>query len=243
VALARLLGAVQFLTVLPVPGHGAPPGASAPFFPLVGAALGAAGAVIFDALSPVVSREVAAALVLAFWAVITGALHEDGLADCFDAIRKGRPREKIFAILKDSRVGAFGALALVLVTLIRWSALVHLATPALPVLVAAGALGRASIVALAWISRPAGSATGAQFAAQLTTPGALVAIAFGLAGAAFCGLREGWAFAALAVLIVSASRRFFHARLGGVTGDGLGATCLAVESAILVLASCTPCSW
>jgi adenosylcobinamide-GDP ribazoletransferase len=243
VALARLAGAVQFLTVLPVPGQGAPPGAAAPFFPVVGAAIGAAGALLLEALSPAISRELAAAAVLAFWAVLTGALHEDGLADCFDAIRKGRSPQRSLEILKDSRIGAFGALALILVSLIRWQGLIQMAAPPLPVMVAAGALGRAAVVALAWIARPAGSATGAQFAAQLTTPAALWAVAFGLLAAAFSGLRLAWTFISLTVLIVFGARRFFHARLGGVTGDGLGATCLIVESAILVVASCRTCSW
>lgn len=242
-ALARLVGAVQFLTVLPVPGRGAPPGAAAPFFPVVGAAIGAAGALLLEVLGPVISRELAAAAVLALWAVLTGALHEDGLADCFDAIRKGRSPQRSLEILKDSRIGAFGALALILVSLIRWQGLVQIAAPPLPVLVAAGALGRAAVVALAWTARPAGSATGAQFAARLTTRGALCAIVFALAATAFCGLRLAWTFVSLTVLIVFAARRFFHARLGGVTGDGLGATCLVVESAILVVASCRPCSW
>jgi adenosylcobinamide-GDP ribazoletransferase len=210
---------------------------------VVGAAIGAAGALLLDSLSPAVSRELASAAVLAFWALLTGALHEDGLADCFDAIRKGRSPQRSLEILKDSRIGAFGALALILVSLIRWQGLVQMAAAPLPVLIAAGALGRAAIVALAWTARPAGSATGALFASQLTTPGALLAIAFGLAGAALCGLRLAWSFVSLTVLIVFGARRFFHARLGGVTGDGLGATCLVVESAILVMASCRPCSW
>lgn len=242
-ALARLLGAIQFLTVLPIPGRGAPPGAAAAFFPLIGALIGGCGALLLEALSPAISRELAAAAVLAFWAVLTGALHEDGLADCFDAIRKGRSPQRTLEILKDSRIGAFGALALTLVTLVRWQGLVQLAAPPISVLIAAGALGRASIVALAWITRPAGTATGAQFAAQLTTPTALFAMATGVAAAALCGWRLGWGFTSLTVLLVFAARRLFHARLGGVNGDGLGATCLVVESAILVMASCRTCSW
>jgi len=242
-ALRRLAGAVQFLTVIPLPVRGATPGASAPFYPIVGAALGAAGAVILELLTPAVSRELAAALVLIFWAYLTGALHEDGLADCFDAFRKGRPADKVHAILKDSRIGAFGALALILAILLRWQALVQLMPPTLPAMVAAGALSRAAVVALAWTSRPAGTGTAMTFAAQLTTPAALSAIFFGLAAAALCPFRLAWSAVSMTVLLVFAARKFFQARIGGVTGDGLGALSLVTESAILVLASCRPCSW
>src|SRR5262245_13968406 len=99
------LGAVQFLTVLPVPGKTAPPARSAIFFPLVGAWLGWMGATIFLFLRAVFPLELAALAAVAFWIVVTGALHEDGLADVADAFRAGRSADRILAILKDSRIG------------------------------------------------------------------------------------------------------------------------------------------
>src|SRR5215469_7120056 len=105
IAAPRLLGAISFLTILPIARKTAPSGRAAIFFPLVGAMLGAAGAGIFLALSRAIPISLAALIVVAFWASISGVLHEDGLADSADAFRAGRSREKIAAILKDSRIG------------------------------------------------------------------------------------------------------------------------------------------
>ena len=195
------------------------PEVPAPFYPLLGAALGAAGAGILELLSPALSREVAAALVILFWALVTGGHHEKDFA------------------------GSFGILTVALLSLLRWLALVHLATPPLPLMTAAGALSRASLVALAWIARPAAREAGASFAARLTSGGAIVAIVFGLAASALCPFRLGWAAVSLSILLVFAARKYFHARLGGVSDGALGTLSLFTESAILVLASCQPCSW
>src|SRR3954449_4276988 len=116
--IARFLGAVQFLTTLPVRRATASPGRCAVFFPLVGAAMGSAGGLLLYALRNVMPPSLAALLVLSFWALLTGGLHEDGFADVADAFRAGRSREKMFAILKDSRIGAHGALAMILISFI-----------------------------------------------------------------------------------------------------------------------------
>ncbi len=98
------LAAVSFLTVIPAPGNDVPPGRAAIFFPIVGAILGAAGAGLFIAASFVLPPSLAALITVAFWTLISGVLHEDGLADVADAMRAGRTREKMLAILKDSRI-------------------------------------------------------------------------------------------------------------------------------------------
>src|SRR5438445_8891237 len=100
-----LLGAFSFLTILRMPGEAVPPGRAAVFFPLVGAVLGAAGAGIYLAGSRVMPVSLAALATVAFWAVISGVLHEDGLADIADALRAGRTPERMLEILKDSRIG------------------------------------------------------------------------------------------------------------------------------------------
>src|SRR5262245_60497906 len=104
--MGRLFAAIQFLTVIPAPAGG-PPAPAAIFFPLVGATLGlAAGAIrLYAPLPPAI----AALLALVFLVAVTGALHEDGLADVADAFRAGRSPERILAILKDSRIGVYGA--------------------------------------------------------------------------------------------------------------------------------------
>ena len=172
----RLLGATQFLTLIPVRGQTAPLGQSAIFFPLIGAALGAAGGVGLHFLSGFFPQALAALLVLGFWALITGGLHEDGFADVVDAFRAGRSPEKIHAILKDSRIGAHGALALILITLVRWQALSSMTGEPVRALAATLAASRASLVVLAWISPPAGSGLGYEFSRTLSTSVTIVVI-------------------------------------------------------------------
>src|ERR1700693_1278895 len=100
--------AIRFLTILPVRGGDAPPGKAAAFFPLVGAMLGAAGAGVYSLTAMAFPASIAALATVAFWIAVSGVLHEDGLADVADAVRAGRPRERVLEILKDSRIGAFG---------------------------------------------------------------------------------------------------------------------------------------
>ena len=241
---SRLLGAVSFLTILPVNANPAPPGQAAIFFPLVGAMIGAAGAGIFLVLSRVIPLSIAALIVVAFWTAISGVLHEDGLADSADAFRAGRSREKMAAILKDSRIGTYGAVAIVLSIIARWQAIEHIySVNIFAAFVAAQATPRAAIVALAWVSRPAGSGLAQMFASTLTTPAAVIAIAQGIAAAFACGLRPGLTIVLGSYLILRVAQWYFYRRIGGVNGDCLGATEQVLEIFILVLFTCRACSW
>jgi adenosylcobinamide-GDP ribazoletransferase len=238
------LAAIRFLTILPVPGRDVPPGRAAAFFPLVGAILGAAGAGVFILASAAFPVSIAALATVAFWILVSGILHEDGLADVADAVRAGRGQERILSILKDSRIGTFGAIAILLSVLARWQALEFLATPrVVETLIAAQAVPRAAMVAMAWCSRPAGSGLGAALSSTLTTPAALLAIAQGVAAALLCGWRPGFAMIAGSVLIVQAARALFYRRLGGVNGDCLGFTEQVLEIFVLVLFACRSCAW
>ena len=164
--------AIRFLTILPVRGGDAPPGRAAAFFPLVGAMLGAAGAGVYLLTAKAFSVSIAALATVAFWIAISGILHEDGLADVADAVRAGRSRERVLSILKDSRIGTYGAIAILLSVLARWQALEYLATPrVLATLIAAQAVPRAAMVAMAWVSRPAGSGLGYALASTLEHAG------------------------------------------------------------------------
>jgi adenosylcobinamide-GDP ribazoletransferase len=236
--------AIRFLTIVPVRGGDASPGRAAAFFPLVGAILGAAGAGVYLLTAKAFPVSIAALATVAFWISISGVLHEDGLADVADAVRAGRSRERVLSILKDSRIGAFGAVAILLSVLARWQALEYLATPrVLATLIASQAVPRAAIVAMAWVSRPAGSGLGYALALTLGTPAAVVAMALGAAAALLCGWRPGLAMIAGSVLIVQASRAWFYVRLGGVNGDCLGFTEQIVEIFILTMFACRSCAW
>jgi adenosylcobinamide-GDP ribazoletransferase len=236
--------AVRFLTIVPVRGGDAPPGRAAAFFPLVGAILGAVGAGVYLLTAKAFPVSIAALATVAFWIAISGVLHEDGLADVADAVRAGRTRERVLSILKDSRIGTFGAVAVLLSVIARWQALEYLATPHVgETLIAAQAVPRAAIVAMAWCSRPAGSGLGYALASTLSTPAAVTAMALGTAAALLCGWRAGFAMIAGSVLIVQASRGWFYLRLGGVNGDCLGFTEQLIEIFILLMFACRSCQW
>jgi adenosylcobinamide-GDP ribazoletransferase len=186
----------------------------------------------------------AAVLTVAFWVVISGVLHEEGFADIADAVRAGRSRERALAILKDSRIGAFGAVMLVLSLLARWQALQMLATPrVLEAMVASQAVPRAAMVALAWFARPAGSGLGAALSSSLGSGAALMAIAQGLVAAALCGWRPGLSIVLGSCAILRLAQVWFYRRLGGVNGDALGFTEQVLEVYVLVLFTCVSCAW
>jgi len=235
----RLLGATQFLTLLPVRVQTASPGQSAIFFPLVGAVLGGVGGFVLHALDGFVPRAMAGVLVLGIWAVITGGLHEDGFADVCDAFRAGRSREKILSILKDSRIGAHGALALILITIARWQALASIAAEPVWALAATLAVSRTSLVVITWLTPPAGGGLGFEFSRTLNTSATLATIIQAVILALFSGAGVLLIWGS-AVIIVGA-RIYFLRRIGGVTGDCLGATCLLVETWGLILFTCPPC--
>ncbi len=236
-----ILSAFALLSRLPLPNHRPSGAASAWAWPLVGAVLGGCGAALASAaLWLGVTPGVTAALVLALGAMLTGGLHEDGLSDTADGLFGGWTRARRLEIMKDSRVGSYGVLALVLVTLARWSALTavlvyggHWAA-----LVATGALSRAPM-ALVMALLPNARGEGLSHATGRPSPAtALVALAL---AAGITALLTGWSAVALvfAVLGTAVLLAFLALRkIGGQTGDILGATqqlaevaCLAVLSA------------
>ena len=235
-----LLVAVQTLTRLPAPSPKRPPDAralawSGVFYPLVGALLGGVGVGAYFCLGPVLPRSVVMLLILALWALLTGALHEDGLADTFDAFGSRRSREDVLRVLKDSRVGSYGSLALILATLLRWQGLTLLDEElTMAALVAMQVLPRAGIVLLAYLAGAATTGLGGAFAASLSPFPVVAAMSVGLGIAAvFAGTVT--VFPALAAIVVAVlSAIYFKRRIGGVTGDCLGAAAQLQEVAILL---------
>ena len=238
----RFLGAVQFLTVVPVRTATAPPGASAVFFPLIGALIGASGGLLLDAARGYLPFALVSLVVLAFWALITGGLHEDGFADVADAFRAYRAPEKILAILKDSRVGAHGALALMFLLVVRWQALSSIGIAAVPALAAALGIGRAAVVALMWLTPPAGSGSAMVMARSLRSSDAILAVGQGIALAIWVGGPTASYLLGGTTLLVMLARGYFMRRIGGVTGDCLGATEQVVETWCLIVYTCRPCT-
>jgi adenosylcobinamide-GDP ribazoletransferase len=214
------------------------PGEGAIFFPLIGAAIGAVAGVIEIAAGRLFPPAITALFALLFLVTITGALHEDGLADVFDAFRAGRSPERIHLILKDSRIGVFGALALLIVTLLRWQSMALLGRIAIPALAAAVGASRGAMVALASAGEPAGEGLGRTFCAKLRPPIAAAAVLQGAALPFLCGVKAGSMALAANIVVVLAARAYFQRRIGGVTGDCLGAVCQISETMLLLIFIC-----
>ncbi|WP_394825073.1 adenosylcobinamide-GDP ribazoletransferase [Pendulispora albinea] len=237
--------AVTLLTRLPVGGFPYSEADwrwSAAYLPLVGAFLGAVLGGVW-LLTVRAGPAVAAVVVLAMSLLLTGAMHEDGLADTADALGGATTRERMFAILKDSRIGTFGSAALAVSLLLRAALLARLAEIAPIVLVFANAGARLVPVwlmaALPYVTDAAVAKSSAIAAAGRVQ----VAVATVIFGALACGVCMMHALSAveLGAALVSvvlagwlcAAR--FRARAGGITGDFLGAA-EQVSECVLLLA-------
>ena len=236
--------AIQFLTRTPVPrrlsGAAALPQA-APYFPLVGALLGLAAGGIDTALRPHLAAEGAAAVAVLFLVLATGALHEDGLADCADGFGGGaQSRERILAIMRDSCIGSFGAIAIAMSLLLRIVSIAALpARHALADMVCAETLSRWSVLPLGYLlpaarrdvnQRGQGAALARQLSPFAMILGTLIA-AVVTAGPLGTGSWQPWT---VCLALTAASALYFQRRIGGVTGDCFGATIQLVATGVSV---------
>ncbi|GLI08042.1 adenosylcobinamide-GDP ribazoletransferase [Paenibacillus tyrfis] len=270
IRLMRLWGeacaaAFQFLTRLPVPVkldyNDALFRRSVVFYPFVGLVLGLITATAGLLLTSVLSPLPAAALLLGLWVMITGALHLDGLMDTADGILSHRSRERMLEIMKDSRVGAMGVIAAVLVLLLKWSLLTEL----LPSAATGGQVNLWLLLALVplwsrWYmvvaiacwpyARQAGSGMGGFFrgvGARHAAGSGLVALLLSLvvvaAGEAFGGLTlPFWHMVGIVGILLAVTMGAgalmsvsIHRKLGGLTGDTYGAMNELLEAALLLV--------
>lgn len=235
--------AIKFLTILPVPGswNGDEKALarSVPCFPLVGLLVGFIAAILDYAFGLVLPLLPASTLTIIILVCLTGGLHMDGLADTADGFFSARPRDKMMEIMRDSRTGVMGVLAVLFVVLIKVTLLANITASARWVLILIMPLaGRAAIVALITAlpyARPGGGLA-TLFADRRSWLHCLWAwgVLFALAG----GLAQGVGFAAaiLALLITALFILYNRSKLGGYTGDTLGAVCELAEIAPLLAA-------
>ncbi len=233
--------AMRTLTALPVQGEeAASPRDALPWFSTVGFVLAVlVYAVVAVALwigSPAWSAAVLAVMALA---VLTRGLHLDGLADWADGFWGSRDRDRALAIMKDSHIGAFGAMALMLVLLGKWACIAELIeTGALTWVFAALMFSRACQVYLAVAlsyARPEGG-TAAAFVAEADERSMWIAAGVALAVSLALGL--GWGAVMAAVAVFAAAKGFAvwcKRRVGGITGDLLGAANELMELLVLFL--------
>ena len=212
-------------------------GASVVWFPVVGIVVGAITGAAYLGMVEFVDSFLAALFAVGLGAILTGGFHEDGLADTSDALG-GSTKERRLEIMRDSRVGTFGALALILVTLGKVGALESLSgTDGLIALIAAHALGRAGALALMLTRTRARSAgLGAVYTTHLPRRSVAFVVVVIFALAALTGVSGLVAVGAvLGVVVLMAV--LAHRRFGGLTGDVLGATEQLGELAVLIVFS------
>jgi adenosylcobinamide-GDP ribazoletransferase len=234
----ELLLAFQFLTRLPISRISYQPDSlarSAKFFPVVGLVIGLSASVLQHILAPHLNRGLVALLVLTFLTLITGGLHEDALGDTADAFGGGWNREQVLAILRDSRIGSFGALALVLSVLARFLLLSLLpANRFTALVVSAHVLCRWTTLPLSYFLQPAreGDGQGARIAQQISPISFLVGTLLTFAIVLYLMRREFWIPGLVSLAITTLSGLYYFRRIGGVTGDCFGATNQLTEIAV-----------
>jgi adenosylcobinamide-GDP ribazoletransferase len=229
--------AFQFLTRLPVPEVGFAPDGLAravKYFPFVGLVIGFGAGLIEKVLAPHLGRPVSALAVLVYLVLITGCLHEDGLADVADSMG-GWSREQRLAILHDHRIGSYGASALVLSLLSRAVLLAELPLEHfIAYMVSAHVLCRWSMLPLSYYLPPAreSEGQGARIARLTSVASLIVGSIFTIATVAVTLRKAAISPVLAAVVVPLLSSWFYMRRFGGVTGDCFGATNQLTEIAV-----------
>jgi adenosylcobinamide-GDP ribazoletransferase len=236
--LKALETALGFLTIFRIRGCAARDlaevGRSAWAFPLVGAIIGALLVTAHVILVSHFPPTIAAILTVGLWIVLTGGLHLDGWTDCWDALAASVTPERRFVIMKDSRLGTFGAVALIFLLAVKTASLTPEDLP-MPILFLAPVVGRGIMVLAAYGSRHRGEGMAALFLAGLDRGVVQKAAVAGLVPVVIAGW-TGIVAAAGAYLGAMWFRRFADARLQIINGDVLGAICEFSETLFVLIA-------
>ena len=236
--------ALGFLTRIPVSLDDAPAvplAQAARGFAIAGLVVGIAGAVMF-ALAEVFTLPTLVTALLAVGAMVllTGGLHEDGLADTADGLGGGHDRNQALAIMRDSRIGSFGVIALVLALGLRAAALSALGYPDAAgwAIIAAACASRAALPAMMLWLPPARTDGRSHEAGTPDRRSAIEAAVLGLVALVLClGVIAALIAAALIALFIALFGRYLLHRLGGQTGDTLGASQQVCEILVLLVAT------
>jgi len=234
--------AAGFLTIIPIGGDSASASevtASFGWFPLIGFILGAILASADYMLAFFIASAVRSTLLILVLTAITGAIHLDGLADTADALSAGRDRVRALQILRDSRIGTFGAAAVFFVLALKVSALTSAAHSRTIALYLAPGLARWAMVAVPYRltylrEQGAGSALlGVQADRNFRVASIITSLALLLPGSIL--VIRG---VIIAIILTWMFRMFYTRWLGGVTGDLIGAAGEIVEAAALIALTC-----
>lgn len=204
-------------------------------YPLAGIGVAAIACLVGQgALWAGLPAAIVAGLVIATLAIITGAMHEDGLADSADGLWGGWEKARRLEIMKDSRIGAYGVLALVLSLLLRWAALAAVieAGALWPVVIGAAALSRAAMVGV--MSALPNARVGGLSSSVGRPPRATAIVALGIGAVVWLLLWPSGGPLVAALVAAGACGLIAKAKIGGQTGDILGATQQITEIAVLL---------
>jgi adenosylcobinamide-GDP ribazoletransferase len=206
-------------------------------FPLVGAAIGLGLLVAHWVFAGHLPLVLTALIIVGLWVAFTGGLHLDGWSDCCDALPTAVPPERRVEIMKDSRIGAFGVMGLVILLAVKAGAV---ASPELPLaaLFVAPMVGRATMVVCAYGALHRDEGMAAQFISALDKRTATWAAVLGFIPALLMGL-SGVAAVVAACIVAFWFMRFAESRLGTVNGDVIGSVCELSEATVLVIACVT----
>jgi adenosylcobinamide-GDP ribazoletransferase len=232
-----LPAAVVLLTRLPLPTlpqHAfAQPARAVWAYPVVGLVLGLIVGLIAALCHMLnLSAAVTAGLVLGALTLLTGALHEDGLADSADGLWGGHDTARRLEIMKDSRIGAYGVLALIVAMGLRWLGLVEAAWPAI---VTALIVSRAAMPALMLALRPARNTGLSHSVGAPPMASVVLAAAIGTVAAVALSGSAGLVAVLVAAAVATTIGLIAKAKIGGQTGDILGATQICTEIAVLLV--------
>ena len=234
----EIVVAFQFLTRIPMPSTAFEADSlsrATRFFPLVGLVVGSGAVLLQKLLMFHMGRPLVALIVLIYLVLITGCLHEDGLADTADGFGGGRTKDQILAILKDSRIGSYGATALVLSLLARYLLLASLPLEHFAAyVISSHVLCRWSSMPLSYFLPPAREEDGQ--GARIAKLTSLATLTFGsifsFAVVAFALRWSAVAPVLIAIFTFAVSGWFYARKIGGVTGDCFGATNQLTEIAV-----------
>jgi len=235
----HFISAIQFITILPAgkPGPFDPP-KMIPFFPLVGLLLGVLVAV-FDRLALIFWNEpVVALLDVIFLAMVTGAFHLDGLGDTADGLLGQRTRDKALIIMKDSRIGAMGLVAVVFGLALKWGGIAGLEVNRSLLLILIPAYARSGVlfgIRFLEYGRPDGG-TGLEFFKEPLKPAAFWGLILPVGASLLLGGQALWLNLCF-ILIVSTILFYYKKRIGCITGDMCGAMIELLEAGLFLLVS------
>jgi len=232
----RFLAALRFLTAVPFPGTwGAEESAlagSVVFFPVVGILIGLAAAVTAWCAVRLLPLPLAGAVVVIALLAVSGGLHMDGLSDTADGFLSSRPRERVLEIMRDSRVGAMGVMAIACMLLLKVAAVMSLPAAELwktvLLMPLAGRCALVVTISLLPYARPEGGLAAVFYRERCPCAGLYAAAAVLFIGWVVLGV-AGLVAAAAALLAVLAFSAWTWRKIGGATGDTLGAACEIAE--------------